>query len=152
MPNVVVELQDGSLGAFELQTPPQKTAAKVLDACSRKFNKGVGSLSPKDNPSFWRTMGLRGADAAPKDEAQLARAAHGCLHGLEALHKVTLWVCVCNLHRSMPFTSTAKSLTVNLSKQLHQLCETYSPDANLVLRQCTMHLRLGPGTYCFDRR
>lgn len=40
-------------------------------------------------------VGLRDAAAIPKDEAQLARAAHGCLHGLEALHQVTLWVCMC---------------------------------------------------------
>ncbi len=48
MPSIVIELHDGSLGPIELQTPPEKTAAKVLDACSRKFNRGVGSLSPKD--------------------------------------------------------------------------------------------------------
>jgi len=52
MPNIVVELHDGSLGPIELQTPPEKTAAAVLDACSRKFNRGVGSLSPKDNPKL----------------------------------------------------------------------------------------------------
>ena len=52
MPNIVIELDDGSLGPFELQTPPEKTAAMVLDACSRKFNRGVGSLSPKDNPKL----------------------------------------------------------------------------------------------------
>ena len=40
-------------------------------------------------------VGLRGADAMPKIEAQLAQAVHGCLHDLEALHKVTSWVCVC---------------------------------------------------------
>ena len=39
-------------------------------------------------------VGLRGARAMPEDEAQLARAAHGFLHGSEALHKVTLWGCV----------------------------------------------------------
>ena len=69
-----------------------------------------------------QSVGLHGADAMPKDEAQLARAAHGCLHGLEALHKVTLWdcvracmracVCVCSLHRCMPLTSAARSLAV----------------------------------------
>jgi len=34
MPNIVVELHDGSLGPIELQTPPEKTAAAVLDASS----------------------------------------------------------------------------------------------------------------------
>ena len=52
MPNMVIELHDGSLGPFELRTPPEKTAAKVLDACSRRFSRGVGSLSPKDNPKL----------------------------------------------------------------------------------------------------
>lgn len=53
MPSIVIELHDGHLGpVIELQTPPAKTAAKVLDACSRKFNKGVGSLSPKSQPNL----------------------------------------------------------------------------------------------------
>lgn len=60
-------------------------------------------------------VGLRGADAVPTDEAQLARAAHGCLHGLEALHKVTMWICACNLHRFMSLTSAARSLVGNSS-------------------------------------
>ena len=38
-------------------------------------------------------VGLHGAEAKPRVEAQLARAAHGCLHGLEALHQVILWKC-----------------------------------------------------------
>ena len=52
MPNIIIELHDGRLEAIELQTPPEKTAAKVLDACSRKFNSGVGSLSPKGKPNL----------------------------------------------------------------------------------------------------
>jgi len=52
MPNIVIELNDGSLGPIELLADPEKTAAMVLDACSRKFNRGVGSLSPKDNPKL----------------------------------------------------------------------------------------------------
>lgn len=47
MPTIIIELHDGRLGPIELQTPPEKTAAKVLDACSRKFKSGLGSLSPK---------------------------------------------------------------------------------------------------------
>ena len=35
MPNVVIELDDGSLGPIELLSDPDKTAAMVLDACSR---------------------------------------------------------------------------------------------------------------------
>lgn len=50
MPNIVIELDDGSLGPIELLSDPEKTAA--LDACSRKFNRGVTSLSPKDNPKL----------------------------------------------------------------------------------------------------
>ena len=52
MPSIFIELNDGRLGPIELQTPPEKTAAKVLDACSRKFSRGVGSLSPKDKPNL----------------------------------------------------------------------------------------------------
>ena len=35
-------------------------------------------------------VGLHGTDAKPQNEAQVAHAAHGCLHGLQALHQVTL--------------------------------------------------------------
>ena len=35
-------------------------------------------------------VGLHGTDAKPQNEAQVAQAAHGCLHGLQALHQVTL--------------------------------------------------------------
>ncbi len=52
MPSILIELHDGRLDPIELQTPPEKTAAKVLDACSRKFNRGVGSLSPKGKPNL----------------------------------------------------------------------------------------------------
>ena len=52
MPTIIIELHGERLGPIELQTPPQKTAAKVLDACSRKFNRGVGSLSPKGKPNL----------------------------------------------------------------------------------------------------
>ena len=52
MPSIIIELHDGHVGPIQLQTPPEKTAAKVLDACSRKFNRGVGSLSPKGKPNL----------------------------------------------------------------------------------------------------
>ena len=52
MPSIIIELHDGCLDPIQLQTPPEKTAAKVLDACSRKFNSGVGSLSPKGKPNL----------------------------------------------------------------------------------------------------
>lgn len=52
MPNIIVELHDGRLGPVELRTPPKKTAAMVMDACSRKFNMGLGSLSPKVKPNL----------------------------------------------------------------------------------------------------
>ena len=52
MPSIIIELHDGRLEPIQLQTPPEKTAAKVLDACSRKFNSGVGSLSPKGKPNL----------------------------------------------------------------------------------------------------
>ena len=40
MPSIIIELKDGRLDPIELQTPPEKTAAKVLDACTRKFSRG----------------------------------------------------------------------------------------------------------------
>ena len=52
MPNIVIELDDGSLGPIELLSSPEKTAAMVLDACSHNFNRGLGILSPKDQPKF----------------------------------------------------------------------------------------------------
>ena len=52
MPSIIIELHDGCLDPIQLQTAPEKTAAKVLDACSRKFNSGVGSLSPKGKPNL----------------------------------------------------------------------------------------------------
>ena len=52
MPSILIELHNGQLGPIELQSPPEKTAAKVLDACSRKFRRGVGSLSPKGKPNL----------------------------------------------------------------------------------------------------
>ena len=52
MPSILIELHDGRHDPIELQTPPEKTAAKVLDACSRKFSRGVGSLSPKGKPNL----------------------------------------------------------------------------------------------------
>lgn len=52
MPNIVIELDDGSLGPIELLSSAEKTAAMVLDACSHNFNRGLGSLSPKDQPKF----------------------------------------------------------------------------------------------------
>ena len=52
MPSIVIELHDGRLDPIQLQTPPEKTAAKMSDACSRKFNSGVGSLSPKGKPNL----------------------------------------------------------------------------------------------------
>ena len=51
MPTIVIELFDGSHQPVRLQTPPDKTAARVLDACSRKFG-AVGCLSPKDDPDL----------------------------------------------------------------------------------------------------
>ena len=53
MPSIFVELHDGRPGPVELQIPPEKTAAKVLDACCRKLNLGVGRLSPKGKPNLF---------------------------------------------------------------------------------------------------
>ncbi len=53
MPSICIELHDGRPGPIELQIPPEKTAAKVLDACCRKLNLGVGRLSPKGKPNLF---------------------------------------------------------------------------------------------------
>ncbi|KAL0050308.1 hypothetical protein WJX82_008680 [Trebouxia sp. C0006] len=51
MPTIItVELHDGRANPVRIQTP--KTAATVLDACRRKFLRGEGSLSPKDEPDL----------------------------------------------------------------------------------------------------
>ena len=52
MAGIVVELHDGSHNPIIFLASPAKTAAPVLDACDRKFNKGVGTLSPKDKPDL----------------------------------------------------------------------------------------------------
>lgn len=52
MLSIMMELFDASLDSVELWTPPEKTAAMVLDACTRRFKRGVGSLSPKDKPNM----------------------------------------------------------------------------------------------------
>lgn len=81
----------------------------------RKRTLALPNLTNDHYSVVMQPVGLRGADAVPTDEAQLARAAHGCLHGLEALHKVTMWICACNLHRCMSLTSAARSLVGNSS-------------------------------------
>ena len=67
------------------------------DPCStgRKRILSLPNLTNDHYSIVMQPVGLHGADARPQDEAQLARAAHGFLHGLEALHKVTLWGYVC---------------------------------------------------------
>ena len=55
MPTIItVELHDGRANPVRIQTP--KTAATVLDACRRKFLRGEGSLSPKDEPDLLRDV------------------------------------------------------------------------------------------------
>ena len=71
-------------------------------------------------------VGLRGTDAKPRDETQLVRAAHGCLHGLEALHKVTFCfyvyaACIgaCHSHQLVMSTSATfpDSLNIDVNTQ-----------------------------------
>ncbi len=61
----------------------------------RKRSLSIPHLTNDHYSIVMQPVGLSGADAKPQDEAQLARAAHGCLHGLEALHKVTSCMCGC---------------------------------------------------------
>ena len=62
---------------------------------TRKRSLSIPNLTNDHYSVVMQPVGLRGADAIPKDEEQLVRAAHGCLHGLEALHQVTSWACMC---------------------------------------------------------
>lgn len=50
--NILIELHGGSLGPTKLHASPQKTAESVLDACTCKFGRGDGTLSPKDKPNL----------------------------------------------------------------------------------------------------
>ena len=52
MSSILIELHGGHPDPIELQTPPEQTAAKVLDACSLSFNKAQGSLSPEGKPDL----------------------------------------------------------------------------------------------------
>jgi len=61
MANIVVEFYDGTLAAVQLLAKPGRTAAKVQNACAKRFHTGVGTLSPKDNPNLL----LEEEDAVP---------------------------------------------------------------------------------------
>lgn len=61
MANIVVEFYDGTLAALQLLANPGRTAAKVQNACAKRFQTGVGTLSPKDNPNLL----LEEEDAVP---------------------------------------------------------------------------------------
>lgn len=52
MTHIIVELNDGSVDPLEFLSDPAKTAAQVLIACAGRFQKGEGTLSPKDEPNF----------------------------------------------------------------------------------------------------
>ena len=51
----------------------------------RKRTLSIPHLTNDHYSIVMQPVGLSGSDAKPQDEAQFARAAHGCLHGLEAL-------------------------------------------------------------------
>ncbi len=51
MPNIVIELDDGSLGPIELLSDPEKTAAMVLDACSASSTGGWVVFHQKTTPN-----------------------------------------------------------------------------------------------------
>ena len=61
MAHIVVEFHDGTLAAVQLLANPGRTAAKVQNACAKRFQTGVGTLSPKDNPNLL----LEEEDAVP---------------------------------------------------------------------------------------
>lgn len=55
MPDIIVQLhaghQDG-INSGPVRLFPGKTAATVLNVCSRRFLRGLGSLSPKGEPDL----------------------------------------------------------------------------------------------------
>ncbi len=61
MANIVVEFHDGTRAAVQFLANPGRTAAKVQNTCAKGFQTGVGTLSPKDNP----TLLLDDEDAVP---------------------------------------------------------------------------------------
>ncbi|KAL0029432.1 hypothetical protein WJX77_007537 [Trebouxia sp. C0004] len=61
MANIVVEFHGGTHVAVQLLANPGRTAAKVQNTCAKRFQTGVGTLSPKDNP----TLLLDDEDAVP---------------------------------------------------------------------------------------
>ncbi|DBB06276.1 TPA: hypothetical protein ACH3X1_011852 [Trebouxia sp. C0004] len=67
----------------------------------RKRSLSVSNDADDHYSVVMQPVGLRGADAIPEDEAQLARAAHGFLHGLEALHKANF------VHRDLRWANVA---------------------------------------------
>lgn len=61
MAHIVVEFHDGTLAAVQLLANPGRTAARVQNACAKRFQTGVGTLSPKNNPNLL----LEEEDAVP---------------------------------------------------------------------------------------
>ena len=93
----------------------------VVNVSSRSKRKSsMPNLADDHYSVVMQPVGLRGADAMPQNEAQLARAAHGCLHGLQALHQVTLWIHLVLLSSCGPITSVAECLVVYLCPRLCQ--------------------------------
>ena len=106
----------------------------------RKRGFSIPNLTNDHYSIVMQPVGLRGADAMPKDEAQLARAAHGCLHGLAALHKVTLWVCMCSICLDACHLHQLQGPCKQLSQQLQwSLCNMQRHDTDVVLQHALHH-------------
>lgn len=69
---ITVELHGGHDDPFELQTPPEKTAAIVLDICSRRFTRG--KVACQGDPDFL----LEGEDVVARGMTHVFTPTAGC--------------------------------------------------------------------------
>ncbi|KAL0018074.1 hypothetical protein WJX77_001729 [Trebouxia sp. C0004] len=127
MANIVVEFHDGTRVAVQLLANPRRTAAKVQNTCAKGFQTGVGTLSPKDNP----TLLLDDEDAVPGGVTYIFTPVVGSqdVHQghLQTVvvdktarkmksHLQALWICSCGISGGEDKTSEAE-----LEKALEEL-------------------------------
>ena len=127
----------------------------VVNVSSRSKRKSSMPNLANDHYSVvMQPVGLRGADAMPQNEAQLARAAHGCLHGLQALHQVTLWihlVLLCSCGPSHQLQSVWLSISAHGFFSLGGITHTSHADLFSALTHDTPSIHICLEMYHLDR-